>query len=285
MITIKNLEGVHFDTLYQAFALAFVDYDAPTISKSALEAMLERRGFSPKHSFGAFDEENLVGFTFNGIGTHLGKSTAYDTGTGTIKEYRGQKLASRIFGTSIPLLKQEGIEQYLLEVLQHNTVAFNIYKKQGFTISREFNYYFIDSARLKPTSKDLSTCYTLVDAQLSELPELSELWDFAPSWQNSLDSIKRRATDFKITTCLHNDIPVAYCIFDPNSGDVAQLAVAKPHRRQGIATILMNKMLEVNNYNSIKILNTEKGSEAMEAFINSLSIPLSGLQYEMIRTL
>lgn len=285
MIEISRLEGVSFDTLYEAFSQAFADYDAPTISKEALRVMLERRGFSASHSFGAFDSNKLVSFTFNGIGSHMGKATAYDTGTGTIKEYRGQKLASKIFEASIPYLKEIGIEQYLLEVLQHNAAAFNIYKNQGFEISREFNYYFIDSQQLVKRGTTISDDYKLQKIEFAQIEECSSFWDFQPSWQNSLESIMRRKGDFYFVGCFLQETLVGYGILDPNSGDVTQIAVEKNHRKQGIASLLLNNMIERNKYPSLKILNTEKGYLPMEKFINSFGIPLAGLQYEMIKEL
>lgn len=247
--------------------------------------MLERRGFSASHSFGAFDSNKLVSFTFNGIGIHLGKSTAYDTGTGTIKEYRGQKLAGKIFEVSIPHLKEEGIEQYLLEVLQHNTPAFNIYKDQGFKISREFNYYFTDYQQLALNQNQISHDYQLQEIAFDQIEKCSSFWDFQPSWQNSLEAINRRHNDFYFVGCFHQTILVGYGILDPKSGDITQIAVDKDKRRQGIATQLFNHLIEKNRYSSVKILNTEKGYQPMEEFIKSFEIPLAGLQYEMIKHL
>lgn len=285
MIEIRTLEGISFDRLYEAFSQAFADYDAPTITKEALAIMIERRGFSAEHSFGAFDGDRLVSFTFNGIGTHLGKATAYDTGTGTIKEYRGLKLAGRIFEESIPHLKNKRIEQYLLEVLQHNTPAFNIYKNQGFEISREFNYYFIDSKDIKPIEKTISKEYAIKEIKLPKLNDVSLFWDFQPSWQNSLDSINRRKEDFKATGCFKDNKLVGYGIIAPDSGDITQLAVDENHRKRGIASALMNELIKLSTYHSLKIINTEKEYLPMEHFIASLEIPLAGLQYEMIKAL
>jgi ribosomal protein S18 acetylase RimI-like enzyme len=50
-------------------------------------------------------------------------------------------MATEIFLYSIPYLKEVGISQYLLEVLQHNTKAVSLYKKLGFEVTREFSYF------------------------------------------------------------------------------------------------------------------------------------------------
>lgn len=41
--------------------------------------------------------------------------------------YRGQNLADTIFTHSIPFLREAGIHQYLLEVLQNNEKAIAVY--------------------------------------------------------------------------------------------------------------------------------------------------------------
>ena len=85
-----------------------------------LKHMIERRGYDENISLGAFDQGKLVGFTLNGKGMWQGEKTAYDTGTGMVKAYRKQGLATRIFGESLDILKQEGITRYLLEAGRPN---------------------------------------------------------------------------------------------------------------------------------------------------------------------
>ena len=122
---IKSLSQTDFSTIFKAFKQAFADYELQ-LNEIQLQTMLKRRGFNPDLSFAAFDNDEIVSFTLNGIGNFNGIPTAYDTGTGTLKEYRGQGLATQIFEHSIPYLKEAGIQQYLLEVLQHNTKAASV---------------------------------------------------------------------------------------------------------------------------------------------------------------
>lgn len=116
---IKSLKDTSFDELFEAFRQAFADYELQ-LDKAELCAMLKRRGFDQVLSFAAFDGDKIVSFTCNGIGDYNGTPTAYDTGTGTLKEYRGRGLATQVFQHSIPYLKEAGIRAYLLEVLQHS---------------------------------------------------------------------------------------------------------------------------------------------------------------------
>lgn len=101
---IRNLEHTDFETIFHGFKKAFADYEIH-FEKEEVRSMLKRRGYNPQLSFAAFDNDEIVAFTLNGTGTFNGVLTAYDTGTGTIKQYRGQSIAGKIF-THSPSLSQ-----------------------------------------------------------------------------------------------------------------------------------------------------------------------------------
>ena len=89
MIEIKQLTDVSIEEIYTAFSNAFSDYVEPfDLTINQLKHMIERRGYNFHLSFGAFNGNDLVGLTLNGIGDWNGRLTAYDTGTGVIKEFR-----------------------------------------------------------------------------------------------------------------------------------------------------------------------------------------------------
>ena len=157
---INSLGKTNFDTLFKAFNQAFADYEVQQ-SKAQLQTMLKRRGFDFAFSFGAFSQGEIVSFTCNGIGDFYGVKTAYDTGTGTLKEHRGKGLATRIFEYAIPHLKAAGIRQYLLEVLQHNTGAVSVYRKLGFEVTREFNYFVQENSAVRNELKMIDFPYTV----------------------------------------------------------------------------------------------------------------------------
>jgi len=265
-----------------AFNEAFIDYEVQ-ITSEEFRVMLSRRGFDPSLSFGLFEDDRLVAFTLNGIGTFNGEKTAYDTGTGTIKDYRGRGYASRIFTESIPFLKQAGITQYLLEVLQHNTKAVSVYKKLGFVVSREFNYFKQPCSSVSIYSGQLSSDYCILEAGLEQSSDFARFWNFSPSWQNGFEAITRRKDDFKFLGAYEGTTLVGYCIFEPGSGDVTQIAVDKRHRRKGIASALLSEALMCNRHNFVKVINTEIDCECMTAFLDSFGIPLCGKQFEMIK--
>lgn len=283
METIKSLGNISFEVVYEAFKEAFSNYEVQ-VNREELQTMLTRRGFIPELSFGAFYDEQLVAFTLNGIGLYNGTKTAYDTGTGTLKEFRGKGIASRIFEYSLPFLRDADVKQYLLEVLQHNVNAISVYKKLGFEVSREFNYFSQLQQDIELLPKRLPEHYQFREINLSE-NEFMSFWDFTPSWQNSFESVLRTRNDFIILGVLENERLIGYCIFEPGSGDVTQLAVAKECRRKGVATALLREVLKHNRHKAVKIVNTETECEEIYSFLLSNGISLRGKQFEMIREL
>jgi ribosomal protein S18 acetylase RimI-like enzyme len=282
METITSLDKISFDFLFDAFSGAFDDYEVQ-ISKDEFQMMLSRRGFVPELSFGAFDKDQLVSFTLNGIGMFNGRKTAYDTGTGTVKGYRGKGLATEVFSYSIPKLKKAGITQYVLEVLQHNTPAISVYKNLGFEVSREFNYFVQQRDEIKHGLRPVHAKYELKRIGLGLKEQMAGFHDFAPSWQNSFESIARRTSDFIMLGAFDGTTLVGYCIFAPDTGDITQIAVDKNYRLQGIASSLIDEVAKENKHQNIKLINAEVGCDSIKYFIESLGIHLRGNQFEMIR--
>ncbi len=285
MIDIRSLDGISFERLYKAFESAFADYEI-NVDRTELKSMLKRRGFEPSLSFAAFSGDDIVAFTFNGVGpSYNGRLTAYDTGTGTIKEFRGRRLAGKIFSHSIPLLKNAGVEYYLLEVLRHNESALRIYENLGFEILREFDFFSQTKHLVDRNFSHGSVDCAIVPLQTDDIMAAQSFLDFRPSWQNDIQSIKRAGNDLVKLGATVDSVLAGFCVFSPKSGDITQIAVAPPFRRQGIASSLLKRALEMIEYESVKVINVESPSPALDAFLASKGIPLAGKQYEMILTL
>ena len=284
-IEIRSLAHTPFEALAEAFGEAFATYDVQ-INSDELRTMLRRRGFDPALSFAAFDGGKIAAFTLNGIGIFGGVPTAYDTGTGTLPEYRGRGLATKVFEASLPHLRGAGIGQYLLEVLQHNTAAVSIYRKSGFEVSREFDYF---RAATGDVRCDAPSCaeYDIRPLEPAALGETApDFWDFKPSWQNSFEAIGRAPDDFAAFGAFDGGEMVGYIVFEPAAGDITGIAVSPPHRRRGIGSALLAEMLRLNRAPGVKCINTERGRDASIAgFLAAKNIPLAGMQFEMVKKL
>lgn len=210
-------------------------------------------------------------------------STAYDTGTGTLKEYRGTGLATEIFRHSMPHLRRAGVGQYLLEVLQHNTRAVSVYRNLGFETVREFNYFCRANTEIADRGDTPRLPHSVRRTDPEKFASISSFWDFTPSWQNSFESIGRAAGDFVSLGVFTEEELAGYCVFEPASGDVAQIAVKRQYRRKGIAGLLLREMLRLNRNDSIKIINTDVSCGSITGFLQAKNIVPQGKQFEMIR--
>lgn len=283
MITIKPLSNTSIESIHQAFSKAFADYEEPfDMTVQQLQYMIERRGFQPELSFGAFEDNELVGFTLNGIGLWNNQLTAYDTGTGIIRAYRKQGIATRIFNESLPFLKQHGVNQYLLEVIKTNTKAFDLYKKAGFEVLREFDYFVSPIDKVKFEVKYVGEGFLFLELENPLWDLFSTFLDFHPSWQNSKDAITRKINSFKFIGIFDADKLIGYGIIELHTGDIPQFAIAKNFRRKGLGTALFKTFCDNSKSGIIKIINTDFKDKGTKYFLESLGFKAGFGQYEML---
>ena len=282
MITIKSLTDTSYKEIHQAFKNAFADYVEPfDLTLEQLTYMLERRDCNLDISFGAFDNNDLVCFILNGVGYWNKKLTAYDTGTGTVKEYRKKGLATKVFNDSLPVFHKNKISQYLLEVIRVNNKAFDLYKKTGFEITREFEYYVSPKNDIRFRETKLTNNYTISEIK-QDWDLFRSFWDFNPSWQNSIDSINRKINHFKILGLFNDNNIVGYGIIEKHTGDIPQLAINKKYRNKGLATSLFKELINNTDSENIKIINVYSKDIPFNNFMQSIGLNPGHGQYEMI---
>ena len=283
MISIKSLSGVSVERIYDAFVNAFSDYVEPfNLSFEQLKYMIERRGFNLDLSFGAFNKNELVGFTLNGIGDWNGILTAYDTGTGIIKEFRKKGIATKLFNESLPVLRENNIAQYLLEVIRTNTSAYELYRKAGFEVTREFDYFVSTKDKIVINKNMLNEEFKIKEIKYPDWELFKTFWDYIPSWQNSIDSINRKLEYFIILGIFEKDNVAGYGIVEKETGDIPQLCIAKKFRRKGLATTLFYHLLQYSEKDEIKIINTPKTFYPFKKFATSINLKAGLGQYEML---
>ncbi|MFD2698997.1 GNAT family N-acetyltransferase [Paenibacillus shunpengii] len=287
MYTYETLDNIDTQTLHHAFLEAFSDYQVNiNLSLEAFQKMLVRRGYSPEISIGAFTEpgHELVGFILNGLRKWNGARTAYDLGTGVTPLHRQQGISSRMFQSVREELKRNQVEQYLLEVLQNNEAAFELYKKQGLSITRNFSFHKLEQSRYH--AKELTyTIEYLTEIDSDTWEQLQMLWDFSPSWQNSIDSIRAVQKQFVYAVVRLEKKIIGYGIVDSATGDVPQIAVHPVYRRKGIATSIVDTLMNHSNGKQLRVINVDDACEGMKLFLDKVGFETIGHQYEMMLTL
>lgn len=258
---IRTLTHDDFESLYAAFLAAFSDYVvklSPT--RDQLREMFTRRAWVPSLSVGAFDGDRMVAFTVNCVDHDV----AYDSGTGVVPTHRRRGLARAVMQKSFEALS--GCETYLLEVIDSNAPALELYRALGFRETRGLQ------------------CWTHASPRAAEPPLQSaavrpEFRDVEPSWQNSDRSIER-AQERHIV--LGNDD--SYAVLFPDSGDLAQLAVRREARRRGLGTRLLDQAATMAG-KPLRILNVDEKDAGIAAFLERAGAQKLVRQIEMVRRL
>ena len=280
---IHSLSDVPLRDIHRCFIDAFSDYVEPVkATEDELRYVLERRAFRAELSFGAFEGDQLVGFILNGHGSWNGLDTAYDAGTGILKEWRKKGIASSLFETSLPVLREHGVRQYLLEVIKSNTGAYELYRKSGFSVTREFDYWVsgIEALTLRPKKLPGGASIHWIDTPDWDL--FRTFWDFEPSWQNSIDAIVRKMDNMTLLGAFDGGNIVAYGCMENHTGDLPQLAVHPDFRRRGLATSLVRRLLNLATPPGLRVINTCSNALATRRFLRSLGLVPGPGQYEMI---
>lgn len=281
MFTYKTLENTSIEILYIAFVSAFSDYQIKIdLPFWKFQQLLQRRSYVPELSIGAFRNESLVGFVLNGFRNCNGTPTAYDTGTGVIGEYRKQGITSNMMIPIRKLLTEKEVKHYLLEVLQSNTPAIELYQKQGFEIVRNLVCFQLDKNKYKPlTNLEVEHVEKI---NLDDWNQLTSFWDFLPSWQNSIDSINAVTDTFLYSIVRIGDAIVGYGVIDKKTGDIPQIAVHKHYRRRGIARSILTNLIENTASNKISFINVDDQSTSTKDFLLHSEFEYVVSQYEMM---
>lgn len=281
MYSYKTLENIELEVIYNTFVEAFSDYQVKfDINFDNFQIMMKRRGLNLDFSMGTFKDGKMVGFILNGVREWNGKTTIYDVGTGVVLEHRKKGVTGAMFKKLLEVCRDKKIEQYLLEVLQENSGAVNLYKGNGFQITREFDCYFLNKFN-RSFNKNITL--ERLDSFSEEIwIELKKYWNYNPSWQNSIDSIKDNFNNFIYIVAKSGDKIVGYGIIEKTTGDIPQIAVSQQYRRQGIGKAIVNMLINSLDIERFKILNVDSRDLEMEKFLLSTGGEKYTKQFEMI---
>ena len=261
-MVIRTLTAGDFEIVHAAFLEAFSDYVVPlTPSREQLLEMLTRRGWHPAASVGMFEGERMVAFTLNGVDGDSG----YDSGTGVIPSHRRHGLARTMMERSFELLRKHGCTRYVLEVIDSNTRAAELYRGLGFVESRGLQCWTFASDR---------------DAVTFDGPGTTRIaGDIEPPWQNRPASISR-AREPHVT--LGDERAMA--ILFPGNGDLPHLAVRRDARRLGLGTQLLHAAAQRAG-KPLRIMNVDERDEGIARFLETVGAKKMVRQLEMIRPL
>lgn len=188
---VTHLGNIDFNELIDCFLEAFENYfvKMPTEKNYYKERWLAAN-VDYSLSYGMFDQGKLVGFIIHAVGTNEGRLTAYNTGTGVIPAYRGQRIIKSIYNYAIDDLKQNGIQCCTLEVITENERALKAYLGIGFEICKTYKI-FGGKLNIAPSEIVDLIKRPIEDIEWSKLPNQSYY-----SWDNRKESVQRANYDY-----------------------------------------------------------------------------------------
>lgn len=283
MTTFSFLADLDFSRIIKTFDEAFADYylKSKTSSERWLYNRCVKNGVAFDCSVGAFDGERLVGITLIGLDDWRGVPAAFDAGTGIIPDFRGHGLARRMFDHAVPRLKERGVRQFLLEVLQVNEPAIKAYRKSGFEITRELDCYELPLCEWRAPKDAQSWQVRPIDLEL--VCTFRSFVDWYPSWENSFMSIRRIPDTIFAYGAFDGSDCVGEVVYYPLLNWIVSLVVRKDRRRRGVATALLAHLLTRLDpeTETVRLTNVDHSDGVMTAFFKSHGFRLFATQYEM----
>lgn len=264
---IRTLTHSDLDAIHLAFVDSFSDYViklAP--ARDQLLEMFTRRGWVPERSVAAFEGDRIVAFTINGIEGDRG----YDSGTGVVLSHRRMGLARALMDRSCELLRDAGCKEYVLEVLEANEKAAQLYRDCGFNETRRLQCWTLDLQSVGREVRDLITGTAAIEP---------DWWTCAPSWQNSPQSIARAREPHVVL-----GTEDGYVVVFPSNGDVPQLAVRPEARRNGLGRRLLESAAALAA-KPLRLINVDDNDRNTAAFLERVGAQRTVRQIEMRKLL
>ena len=225
------LQDVSMQQLADCFNLAFSDYEQPIcFTPESLKYYLTASGVDLSLSFGAFCQEQLVGFILNSGGMYENQSVVFDAGTGVIPDHRGKHVFSGLFDYTCRQLRHRGIAKYYLEVLQSNHHAVSIYSKKGFSVRRGYSV-------LTASGPGCGSDHSVTVIPYEDFIPFSTAFSVAPSFEHTTYNISKNPQLYEVR-CLEDQ---AYCIYAKRNGEMIQMHYNKTDDLKEVVSDLVRR--------------------------------------------
>ncbi|MDJ0764698.1 MAG: GNAT family N-acetyltransferase [Myxococcota bacterium] len=283
-VTYAFLTDVNLARLHQTQLLAFSDYhlDMSYMTQERIRLRAIKNNVQFDKSVGAFDGDELVGFTLIGIDQWGGELAAFDAATGIVPAFRGQGIAKQMFEFALGDLKNAGVTRFVLEVLVPNEAAIRAYTKTGFEITRHLDCFILGRQSVRVDTGALHP-WEIRAVDKPAVSRFEQLTDWQPSWENSFAAIARIEDDLVMLGAFDGNDCVGILVYYPTLNWIMSLVVAPGRRRQGVATALVHRLVAdlADGLEALKLINVLHEDTGMRAFLHQTGFEFQIDQYEM----
>lgn len=283
--TFKKLSPKDLIDMYATFGEAFSDYPIPfKLTKAQfIHRFVQKLNLNFSCSTGVYYEKKLVGFILNTIEEFRNKLTAYNGGTGVIKNYRGQRLTSKMYEHLIPALKANNVKHCVLEALVQNKRAIEAYHFAGFEICRELKCFRLESDMFSMTPS--GTKFKIMEVREPDWKKYAYYKFMEPSFLDSNRILEKKLAGERFFEGFIHDECVAHVVFQCDFGRINQLGIHPEYMDLHIGEALVNHLLKINTTRSVNILNIDASHTGYISFLENIGFKKQFAQYEMRLTL
>lgn len=277
-LTEKDLPELH-----EAFLQSFADYLVPIqLDAAQFRVKIKREGIAPSFCAAAYVGTEMAGFILTGLGEWQGKPTAYNAGTGVLPQFRGYNLTQQLYAYMLPKLRESGVEQCLLEVMQENAPALRAYKAIGFKVTRTLDLFRAQKGELLLDVVEPEDI-TIAAAKRPDWKTYGCFRDAEPSLQNTAEAI-RKSPDEKVMLEARDREQeiVGYIMLFPNTGSVAQFAVDNRSRGKGIGSALLREAMQRTAASFLMFVNIDTSATSLISYLERRHFRHVLRQYEML---
>jgi len=245
---INTLEAIPLQEVVDCLNDAFSDYFVPMPSDITFwEKRFKAGRVDWSLSQGVYDDKKLVAFITNGVDKYKGGLTAFNSGTGVIKDYRGQQLVDKMYTYALPKMQAAGVKKCMLEVIQANARAIRVYERIGFTIVRSLKCY-------KGTLELPIRQVAIEKISFADILKLPQPKYDSYSWDNTDTAIKLFGDYTHYIVKTHNDDYIGYFSIQPKTGYIAQLEAKNDDFESLFSGILQTTQnIRINNVDSQRV--------------------------------
>jgi ribosomal protein S18 acetylase RimI-like enzyme len=272
---IHNLQNTTIEEIAACFNKAFEHYFVPLkLDMQQLCDKIKSENILLEHSIGVTINNELAGFIL--IGIDVDSKVAYNSGTGIIPEYRGQRLTEKMYASLLPQLKKTGIQHHLLDVICENQKALKIYQNLGYSILRKVICY------KGKVSEYNGYRYQIEAIGLPAENELKQFWNHKPTYQNSLFCIKNNPEKHVVFGAFNLENLIGYIIFDKNTLRIKQFGIDKAFRNKGLGHLLFYQVQMQQPETDIVLINIDENDLETNKFLRNIGFNKLIEQYEMM---
>ncbi|QEL55155.1 GNAT family N-acetyltransferase [Chromobacterium paludis] len=235
-MNIASLEGLQAADLHPCFLAAFSDYLVP--AQPALEpfaAMLNRRGWVPELSAGAWLDGALIGFWLTATPWIDGRQEGYCIAAGVAPEGRRRHALTEMARHVTARLAERGILQQRLEVIDGNLRARQAYATLGFSSLRRLDCYQIQQPI---AARQVWAVTAHAEHGAAAWPDAQPA--YPPAVPNRRESLRRAEPALRWLT-VERDSALLGSFLLSRDGEAVELHVAPEYRRRGIAGCLLRE--------------------------------------------